>query len=44
MIPNFVEYETVDGANQVDLKAWRFVGLKNGCYVFARRIKRVEPR
>jgi hypothetical protein len=36
---NFMEVDTVEQANSVDLRIWKFVDHENGKYVFARRTK-----
>lgn len=38
--PNFLEYETVEGANQVDLNIYSFVRFseKRQCYIFKKRV------
>ena len=34
MKENFIECETRDQANQVDLEVYTFIGLKDNCYCF----------
>jgi hypothetical protein len=36
---NFREVETVEEANMIDLETWKFVGLQDGKYIFAKRMR-----
>lgn len=36
---NFLEVETVEEANTIDMRIWKFITYDNGHYVFARRVK-----
>ena len=35
---NFIEVDTVEEANNVDLMVWRFIGIKADRYVFTKRV------
>lgn len=39
---NFIEVETVEEANIVDMKIWKLLVYENGKWVFARRSKPIE--
>ena len=36
---NFLEVETQEQANTIDMKIWKFITYDGGKYVFARRVK-----
>ena len=39
MDKNFMEVETQEEANTIDMKIWKFITYDSGKYVFARRVK-----